>query len=70
MKVIPPKDAVSHPGYVRACEEVLDRPIRELVDAAISAGWDPQTVGAALSNLATAQILAYNSDPDPADDPT
>lgn len=68
MKVIPPKHDSSHPGYIRACEEALDLSIRELVDTATNAGWDSQAVCAALSNLVTAQILAYNVDPDPTDD--
>lgn len=69
MKIISPKNDESHPDYVLACEEALDRPVREMVDMAINAGWKPEAVYTALSNVTTAQILAYDFDPDPADDP-
>lgn len=51
------------------CESILDDPVRELVDAAITAGWPPEVVFAALKSVVENRALAYSEDPDPADDP-
>jgi hypothetical protein len=51
-------------------ERAIERPLSELVDAAIQAGWPPKVVFAALRDAVTTQEVAYSEDPDPADDPT
>lgn len=51
------------------CEFVLDEPVRELIDAAIQAGWPPLVVFASLKSVVENRALAYAEDPDPADDP-
>jgi hypothetical protein len=51
-------------------ERAIERPLTELVDAAIQAGWPPKVVFAALRDAVTTQEVAFSEDPDPADDPT
>lgn len=63
----PPHDP-THPDYQLDCEEALDLAVRALVDEAIVAGWKPEVVYAALASVADNQRLAYDEDPDPADD--
>ncbi len=51
------------------CEIAIDMATRDLVDAVIQAGWPPKIAYSALKNVARNQALAYQDDPDPADDP-
>lgn len=51
------------------CEQAIDVPVRDLVDAIIQAGWPPDIAYAALKSVAENQALAYMEDPDPAADP-
>jgi len=50
-------------------EEMLDEPFRKLVDEAATAGWDTPEVLNALEELVRNYRVAYDIDPDPADDP-
>lgn len=68
MPITPPRRTPDHPDYQLDCEEALDLAVRALVDEAIVAGWKPETVYEALGSLADNQRLAYDEDPDPADD--
>jgi len=67
--VSPPQKTADHPGRARLCEHALDPAMRQLVDAAIIAGWTPDEVFEALEALARRQMSEYARDPDPADDP-
>jgi hypothetical protein len=51
------------------CEEAVDVAVRDLVDQVISAGWPPWLAFAAIKSVAQHQAIAYQHDPDPADDP-
>jgi len=51
------------------CEIAIDMATRDLVDAVIQAGWPPKIAYSALKNVARNQALAYQDDPDSADDP-
>jgi len=51
------------------CEIAIDIATRDLVDAIIQAGWPSRIAYSALKNVAKNQALAYQEDPDPADDP-
>lgn len=68
MPITPPRRTSDHPDYRLECEEALDLTVRALVDETIVAGWKPETVYEALGSLADNQRLAYNEDPDRADD--
>lgn len=68
MRIASPRHKTNHPGYQQGCEEALDPAVRALVDEAIQAGWRPETVYEALGSVADNQRLAYDEDPDPADD--
>jgi hypothetical protein len=50
-------------------EELLDEPFRNLVDEAATAGWSTPEVLNALEELVRNYRIAYEIDPDPADDP-
>lgn len=67
--VSPPKQTADYSDRARDCEHALDRPVRELVDDAIIAGWVPDEVFEALQRLLKRQRSEYARDPDPADDP-
>ena len=51
------------------CEFVLDEPVRDLIDATISAGWPPSVVFSALKSVVENRESAYADAPDPSDDP-
>ena len=51
------------------CEIAIDIATRDLVDAIIQSGWPSRIAYSALKNVAKNQALAYQEDPDPADDP-
>jgi hypothetical protein len=51
-------------------ERAIQRPLSELVDAAIQAGWPPKIVFSAIRDAVTTQEVAYSKDPDPADNLT
>lgn len=69
MKVRPPSIDPTHPDRQIACQEAIDFAVAELVDKAVVAGWNPDEVFIALATVTAAQRLAYEADPDPADDP-
>lgn len=64
-----PLQPMSNPDAQIDCEQAIDVPVRELVDAIIQAGWAPKIAYAALKSVAENQALAYMEDPDPAADP-
>jgi hypothetical protein len=66
----PPAASASDVDMQLELERAIERPLSELVDAAIQAGWPPKVVFAALRDAVTTQEVAYSEDPDPADDPT
>lgn len=68
MPITPPRRTPDHPDYQLDCEEALDLAVRALVDEAIVAGWKPEVIYEALASVADNQRLAYDEDPDPADD--
>lgn len=68
MEIKPPRLTADNEDYGIECQEALDIPARDLVDKAIQAGWSPRAVYAALQEVARNQALAYEADPDPADD--
>ena len=51
------------------CQEALEDGLRDLIDQAVIAGWKPHEVFDALASLVRNSRLAYDKDPDPADDP-
>ncbi|WP_439604157.1 hypothetical protein [Shinella sp.] len=69
VQINPPKKPPQHGDRLLECEFALDMPLRQLVDDAISAGWEPKEIFAALRSLVEHQRNAYGEDPDPADDP-
>lgn len=67
-EIFSPRFAISHPDYALEAEEALDLHVQMLIDDAVQAGWDTRTVIKAMENVAKAKALAYDEDPDPADD--
>jgi hypothetical protein len=68
-EVARPSLRTDHPDSQLSCEQALDDPVRDLIDAAIVSGWPPETVFAALKSVVANRQLAYAEDPDPAPDP-
>ncbi len=64
-----PRKPMSDVDMQMDCEIAIDNATRDLVDAIIQAGWPPKVAYSALKNVAKNQALAYEEDPDPADDP-
>jgi len=69
MQIVSPSQQTTDAPDTRNCERALDGPVRQLVDAAIIAGWAPDEVFGALERLVQRQASDYARDPDPADDP-
>lgn len=68
MKIEPPRHNPDYADYGLECEEAIDIAARELVDQAVQAGWSPRAVYVALQSVASNQAMAYEADPEPADD--
>lgn len=66
MNIDRPTLALDHPDYDLTCQEALDLAVRDLVDRAIVAGWEPRRIFPALQEVVRNQALAYEADPDPA----
>ncbi|MCJ8056964.1 hypothetical protein GB928_025600 [Shinella curvata] len=64
-----PRNSASDVDMQIDCQIAIDAPVRDLFDAIIQAGWAPKVAYAALKNVAEHQAIAYQQDPDPADDP-
>ena len=69
MNISPPRHAPDNPDYGLECQEAIDLAARDWVDMAGSAGWASRAVYKALEEVARNQALAYEEDPDPADEP-
>jgi len=69
ISITSPRHTMSDVDMQIDCEIAIDYATRELVDAIIQAGWPPKIAYSALKNVAKNQALAYEEDPDPADDP-
>ncbi|WP_313522486.1 hypothetical protein [Shinella sp.] len=50
------------------CEHAIEGAVSELVDRIITAGWPPAATFRALKRATDQQAMAYEEDPDPADD--
>lgn len=61
-----PRKAIGYGDMQIDCEQAIDDPVRDLIDAAIVSGWPPETVFAALKSVVANRQLAYAEDPDPA----
>ncbi|WP_173995721.1 hypothetical protein [Agrobacterium tumefaciens] len=68
MDISTPKRSADDEDYAIELEEALDLPLRDLIDNAVQAGWSPRAVYKAVQSVALNQGLAYEEDPDPADD--
>lgn len=68
-EVARPSLRTDHPDSQLSCEQALDDPVRDLIDAAIVSGWPPETVFAAIKSVVANRERAYAEDPDPAPDP-
>lgn len=64
--ILSPRNAPDYADYSIECQEALDLALAGLIDQAIIAGWQPREVYKAVGELAKAQALAYEEDPDPA----
>ncbi|MCD1264092.1 hypothetical protein B5M44_04010 [Shinella sumterensis] len=64
-----PRQGVDPDDAQMDCEQALDDHVRDLIDEAITAGWPPHVVFAALKSVVDNRELAYAEDPDPAPDP-
>ncbi|MDQ0323862.1 hypothetical protein QO002_006069 [Pararhizobium capsulatum DSM 1112] len=54
--------------YDFQCQQALQLAVLALVDQATQAGWATQSTLKALGEIVTNQTLAYDHDPDPAED--
>ncbi|WP_425624919.1 hypothetical protein [Agrobacterium radiobacter] len=68
MKIEGPRHKPDNADYDLECQEAMDVAARDLVDLAVQAGWSPRVVYKALEEVARNQAMAYEADPDPADD--
>ena len=64
-----PSNIVGHEDRSLEIEELLDEPVRNLVDEATTAGWSMAEVLNGMEELIRNYRLAYAVDPDPAEDP-
>lgn len=69
VRIAPPQQPTTDPTVGKDCEQAIDAAVRDLVDQVISAGWPPQTAFEAIKHATERQAMAYQEDPDPADDP-
>jgi len=69
-RIPPPQQPTTGIDVALECAQAIDGAVRELVDHAIGAGWPPEAAFEAVKRAADRQAMAYNEDPDPADDPT
>ena len=69
VRISPPQQPINGPGVALECEHAIDASVRELVDQAITAGWPPEATFEAIKRATERHGLAYQQDPDPADDP-
>lgn len=58
MKIAAPKMDADHPDRHLNCQEAIERSFQDLVDAAMSAGWDEPESVAAIIALAENHMLA------------
>ena len=65
-----PRNTRDYPDRAMDCQEAVDLPLRELVDSMVVLGWRTPEVCDALEEVIKNQSLAYDADPDPAEDPT
>ena len=68
MNIPSPRSTIDHPNYNLDCQEAIDLPVRDLVDQAVQKGWNTREVLKALKEVADAQAIAYEEDPDPEDE--
>lgn len=61
MSIDKPRIALDYPDYDLCCQEALDVPVRDLVDAAIAAGWEPARIFPALQEVARNQALGFEA---------
>lgn len=64
-----PRQHINDDDIQIECEQALVDGVHDLVDGAISAGWPPDVVFAALKSVVANREIAYAEDPDPAPDP-
>jgi hypothetical protein len=68
MNIEGPRHKPDYADYGLECQEAIDIAARNLVDLAVQAGWSPRAVYKSLEEVARNQAMAYEEDPDPADD--
>ncbi|THF58711.1 hypothetical protein [Ollibium composti] len=68
-KIPRPRHEGRYPDRNIDCQEALDLAVRDLVDRAENAGWTASEAYRAIDVIIVAQRLAYDLDPDPAEDP-
>ena len=59
-----------YPDRAIDCQEAVDLPLRELFNSMVVLGWKAPEVFYALEEVIKNQRRAYDTDPDPAEDPT
>lgn len=67
-KIIAPKTAGLYVDREVDCEEAMDYAITDLLDRASTAGWSIPEALAAIERVIPNQRIAYEADPDPAED--
>lgn len=68
MEILKPSRTAPDEDYQLECKEALDLPLADLIDQAVTIGWDPRQVYKAVEELARMQAIAYEEDPDPVAD--
>lgn len=68
-RIPPPQQPNADPDFTLECERAIDDGVSELVDKTVTAGWPPKAAFTAIKRVTERQALAYQENPDPADDP-
>lgn len=68
-KVLPPRKSTEYPDRDLECEEAMDAALRDVLDAGNAAGWSTPEMLSAIERVVPFIRVAYEADPDPADDP-